>query len=875
MEPSGRRPRLAVIVGNGITGDSRVQKTALAAARAGWDVTLLGAGGRVRPQRSMMGPVEVVRLPVGSHMRDRAKGHRIRKRVTQFGISDRSVLARRRAAHQVWVRQTTAQIGMLRDERSRSRTIAPIAMPASRALGAMVRVSRAVHRFRVRAFQWEQRYVPAPTGNWRRDYPFLLDLDLAFGQVIEELEPDVIHANDITMIGAAAMSVARMRNRGRKVAWLYDAHEYVSGVDWPKPEQASAYIAYEKEFINFADAVVTVSPEIADLLREDFHLPKTPLVVRNTPIRETIGADASPPSVRQACGLAADVPLLVYSGWLAAERGLGTAVTALPELPDFHLAIVSGRNSPEREQLLERAQVLGVRHRVHVVPYVPQHAVPDYLSSADMGLICSQRTLNYEISLPTKLAEYLHAGLPIVASDVKTLSGYVKQHNVGAVFTADDPVTFAAAVRHVFANRAELVANITEPILQDLSWEQQCAGLLDLYRHISPVAPPAEERSDVSWTTDERPVTVVPTVDPTAPPTALPTWRKLDMTAVRLGLGPANYAGQAAAFAQAICRDNPDVSAEVMMRQTSPTLVYPADVYLDPQQLTNDLDVQVEQLNRVIGRYTHLMVDAFLPIFGGLNGDNIEYDLPALRKAKIQVALLAHGSEVRHPRRHMERHEDSLFFNAPVGYVERFTARAERNRRVAENSGLPLFVTTPDLLDDLPWADWAPLVVDLEAWACDEPVMQRQRPVVLHGPSKRWTKGTDLILPVLTSLHDAGAIELRLAEGVPWVAMAEMVKNADIVVDQITTGSYGTFAVEAMAAGKPVVAHLAPSVERIVGEQPPIVDATAKTLQPVLEGLLADRDGTAELGRRAVDYVRRVHDGRRTARAFEEFLGQS
>ncbi|MFG3689989.1 glycosyltransferase [Micromonospora sp. NPDC047740] len=875
MEPSARRPRLAVIVGNGITGDSRVQKTALAAARAGWDVTLIGAGGRVRPQRSMMGPVEVVRLPVGSHMRERAKGHRIRRKITQFGIADKSSLARRRAAHQAWVRQVTARIGWLRDDQHRPQAISPIAYPASRALGAMVKASRAVHQFRVRAFQWEQRHTPAPTGNWRRDYPFLLDLDLAFGPVIEELKPDLIHANDITMIGTAALSVARMRARGEKVAWLYDAHEYVSGVDWPKPEQASAYIAYEKEFINFADAVVTVSPEIAELIRDDFQLPETPLVVRNTPIRETIGISANPPSVRQACGLAPEVPLLVYSGWLAAERGLGTAVTALPELPEFHLAIVSGRNSPERELLLERAQTLGVRQRVHVVPYVPQHAVPDYLSTADLGLICSQRTLNYEISLPTKLAEYLHAGLPVVASDVKTLGAYVNQHKVGAVFTADDPVSFAAAVRDAFAHRSELVGNITEPILHDLSWEQQCDGLLELYRRISPVAPPAEGRSDVSWAVDERPVTAAATVDTSAPPTALPTWRKLDVTRVRLGLGPANYAGQAAAFAQAICRDNPDVSAEVLMRKTSPTLIYPADVYLDPERLLHDLDVQVEQLHRVIGRYTHLVVDAFLPIFGSLNGDNIEYDLPALRRAKIKVALLAHGSEVRHPLRHMERHEDSLFFDAPAGYVERFTARSERNRRVAEESGLPLFVTTPDLLDDLPWATWAPLVVDLEAWACDEPVMQRSRPVVLHGPSKRWTKGTDRILPVLNSLHDSGAIELRLAEGVPWAEMVEMVKGADIVVDQITTGSYGTFAVEAMAAGKPVVAYLAPSVEHTVGERPPMANATGKTLQSVLEGLLADREGTAELGRRAVDYVRRVHDGRRTARAFEEFLGQA
>ncbi|GAA3317058.1 hypothetical protein [Nonomuraea dietziae] len=46
MSSPAARPRLAVIVGNAITGDSRVQKTALAAARDGWEVTLVGRGRR-------------------------------------------------------------------------------------------------------------------------------------------------------------------------------------------------------------------------------------------------------------------------------------------------------------------------------------------------------------------------------------------------------------------------------------------------------------------------------------------------------------------------------------------------------------------------------------------------------------------------------------------------------------------------------------------------------------------------------------------------------------------------------------------------------------------------------------------------------------
>jgi glycosyltransferase involved in cell wall biosynthesis len=858
-------PRLLVIVANGITGDSRVQKTAIAAARAGWDVTLLGAGGRRgRRLESVMGAVRVIRLPVSTHFAQRSKGHRLRRLMTMTGIRNDEGLTGVRAAHHAWLRSATARIGVLRTSTGPA---APLLRPAGRALGAVVRARRTLYGLRVRAYQWERRQTGRPSRSWRRDWPSLVDLDLAFGPVIEELKPDVIHANDITMIHAGALSVARMRARGEKVAWLYDAHEYVNGIDWPRPTENRAYREVEREFIRQADAVVTVSPEIAELLQRDYKLPRTPLVVRNTPIRETIGQTDPMPSVRAACELPDDVPLMVYSGWLAPERGLGTAVTALPDLPGVHLAIVSGRNSPEREKVLERAGELGVSDRVHVVPYVPQYAVPDYLSTADLGLICSQHTLNYEISLPTKLAEYLHGRVPVIGSDVRTLSRFLTENGVGEVFVSDDPVSFAAAVQRALSHRDDLVANITEDILEELSWEHQMKGLVRLYREIAPRAPQTE-RPDISWAVDEenliRPIETAPG--------PLPQWRSMaENTSTRLGLAPANYAGQLATFAQAICRDYPQVSAEVTMRRSADSYIFPADLYIDTDR-QGELGIQLAQIQRIIGRYTHLVVDAFLPVFGYLNGDTIEGDLPALRRAGIKVALLAHGSEVRHPGRHLERYEFSLFRDAPKDIVPRYTARAERNQRIAEASGLPLFVTTPDLLADLPTATWAPLVVDVDAWASDTPVMQRARPKVLHGPSQRWTKGTDRILPALDALHDKGAIELILAERVSWDEMRRLVRSSDIVVDQFTVGSYGTFAVEAMAAGRPVVGYLDERVHAAVGAHPPIVNATPDKVGAALESLLEDPAGAEKIGAESVAYAREFHDGRRTALAFAEFL---
>ncbi|MEV8069351.1 glycosyltransferase [Streptomyces sp. NPDC085995] len=861
MESPARRPKLAVIVANGITGDSRVQKTAVAAARDGWDVTLIGRSDTKRVQRSKMGDITVIRVPVGTeYLRSvKARTERtLRASATQFHLPDQAALNRYNAEYKAWVRQKSAESNWA-------------GAPRRTSIKALLRARRSVHRLRVRAYKWEQRHRPkdpAPVRDWRVDWPQVVDLDLAFGPVIEKVEPDVIHANDVTMIATAALSAARLRARGRTCAWLYDAHEYVRGVEWPNARQAYALPALESEFIGRADAVVTVSPQMAELLKNDHKLDRAPLVVGNAPVREVIGAGESTTSVRAACGLGAEVPLMVYSGWIGPERGVDAVIDSLPDLPGFHLALVHGRMTPLLEQLLARAESLGVRDRVHLVPYVPQHEVADYLSSADLGLIPFRRVPNCEVSLPTKVSEYLQAGLPLVTSDVKVVKAYVEEHGLGEVWTWDDPKTFADAAARAMKNRDRLAEAITEDVLTDLSWEAQSGKLLRLYRELSKRTPPGP-RPEMSWTVQETPE-AVRTVT-TGDGDGRPAWRRMSNTRVRLGLGPANYAGQGAAFAQAITRVNPDVSAEVVMNKLPQSFDYPADVYVDASSL-RDLDVQTRQMERIIGRYTHLLVDAFMPVFGHLNGTSIAGDIDALKQAKIKVALLAHGSEIRHPGDHMARHPFSLFHDAPDGIARKLQAKAEANRRIAAELGLPLYVTTPDLLEDLPTAKWTPLVVDVNSWATDRPVMERKRPLVLHAPSKRWTKGTDRIMPVLTELHDKGLIEFRLAEGIPWAEMRELVQSCDLVLDQFTTGSYGTFAVEAMAAGKPVVAYISEGVKAATDGALPIVDATPDTLREVVEKLVDDREGTIAAAARSAEFARTYHDGTWTAQVLSDFL---
>ncbi|WP_241378523.1 hypothetical protein [Glycomyces sp. L485] len=239
----------------------------------------------------------------------------------------------------------------------------------------------------------------------------------------------------------------------------------------------------------------------------------------------------------------------------------------------------------------------------------------------------------------------------------------------------------------------------------------------------------------------------------------------------------------------------------------------------------------------------------------------------------LRIALLGHGSEVRDADGHLDKYEFSLYRYVPDDVAAILRRKSARNRAVAAEAELPLFVTTPDLLDDLPGAKWLPLTVDVDYWYCDRPVMERRRPVVVHAPSKRWTKGSAHIVPVLERLHERRVIEFRLVEGVPSDQMRRSIHDADIVVEQIGIGTYSAFACEAMAAGKPVMAYMHPSNVERMSVVPPVVGIEPDTLSERLEMLIGDPAGTRRLGSESLQFARMVHDGRWSAERLQTFLG--
>ena len=444
MTDPGRRPRVAVLVGNDVEVDARARKYLRTFAEAGLDV--VGVGLAAVDDEVEVDGVRVVR-------RAARKGPAAdRARAVTGGTLRRGAAKVRRRAERAW-RQG--------------------ALP--KAVAATGRLSRD---------RQLELYLRNPwLARWEQVLPELAAYEEVFGPLLDELAPDVVHPHDVFLLGVAVRYVRRARAQGRTVHLVYDAREYLPGLPNPPARVTAAYVAHEKEFLPEADRVITVSDPIADELQRTFRLPRRPVLVLNAPIIDPEQPDT--PTVRASAGVPDDAPIVLYGGGLAEARGVHTVVEALAQLPGVHLVVVSRAPSHYTRQLVARAAELGCADRYHEVGFVEPSQVVAYFRSATVGIVPLLHAGNHDWALTNKFCEYVQAGLPVVTSDTEVQDRLVRSLGIGAVFPAGDVDGCAAALRTVLGDLDRYRAPLRDPDLRRrFSWPAQAEVLLDLYREL-------------------------------------------------------------------------------------------------------------------------------------------------------------------------------------------------------------------------------------------------------------------------------------------------------------------------------------------------------------------------------------------------------
>lgn len=350
----------------------------------------------------------------------------------------------------------------------------------------------------------------------------------------------------------------------------------------------------------------------------------------------------------------------------------------------------------------------------------------------------------------------------------------------------------------------------------------------------------------------------------------------------RLLIGPLNTAGQAERWARA-AEQVPGVEAKslaVERRVRGFTgFGYDTDWFLSRKVQLRGMRPYQE---RVLG-LTHVLAESGRALLDHPLDRTILEDLPRLQAAGVEVGLLIHGSEMRDLHQHAAQDPHSPFRGDWDERWVQMQATVERTRGIVQEFGGPVFVSTPDMLDFVPGASLLPIVVDVDRFAVQPgggavPVLERDRPVVIHAPTNRRLKGTAQIEQVLLRLEGEGLVTYRRLEGVPNHEMPSFLQGADIVIDQVVLGNPGVLLTESQAASRLVIAHLSPQVRELMtrfdaeSAAPPVVEANPDSLEEVLREVIRDRATYVALAAQGPAWARRNHDGTRAASVLAEWF---
>lgn len=322
---------------------------------------------------------------------------------------------------------------------------------------------------------------------------------------------------------------------------------------------------------------------------------------------------------------------------------------------------------------------------------------------------------------------------------------------------------------------------------------------------------------------------------------------------------PAEIAGQASILARALR----DVGIE------SRSLAYnPSFLQYRPDAMPGYDDMPV--LPRYAGYVRSLLEnakrwDVFHFHFGRTLVPPHNPDLPLYRLLGKKVVFHHHGCDVRNRAHMLATHA-----RATCTECDPFCLPA-RQRRIlagAARHAHAEIVSTPDLLESAPRARQ----LNVAVWLPDyTPAPPRPVPsLVLHAPTNRLIKGTKYVEAAFERLRPRfPGVRFVTVERIPWTELHRLLAECDVLVDQVFMGWYGMVAVEAMALGRPALAHIRADFEPRMGDAP-LVRTSLETLADDLAALLDDAPRRASLGEAGRAYVEREHAAPVVARRLVE-----
>ena len=292
---------------------------------------------------------------------------------------------------------------------------------------------------------------------FKRSVFFYMAFNLRLFFVLLFSKADVFLSNDTDTLLANYLA-----SKIRRKKLVFDAHECFPEVPelTHRPKVKRVWEKIENWIFPHLTSCYTVCDSIADYYNKKYQINMK--VVRNVP-------HYTQPFEKKLLSYS-DKKVIIYQGALNIGRGLEWIIDAMPLINNAVLVIIG--DGDIAGELQTRATDMKLTGKVFFLGRIAGAELHKYTPSANLGLcLLENKGLNYYFSLPNRIFDYVHARVPVLATDFPEINNIVTQYKTGILVNHYEPEYLAEVINDFFAK--EFDTNHFEDIAKQFCWENE------------------------------------------------------------------------------------------------------------------------------------------------------------------------------------------------------------------------------------------------------------------------------------------------------------------------------------------------------------------------------------------------------------------
>ncbi len=281
---------------------------------------------------------------------------------------------------------------------------------------------------------------------------------------------DIFLANDLDTLLPNSLAA-----RLRKKKLIYDSHELFTEV----PELHNRHLVkkiwslIESHILPKVKYCYTVCNSVANYYNKKYGTKMQ--VVCNVPLKTDF--------VQENLLLRQEFPskkIILYQGALNVGRGIEWVIDAMPFIDNAVFLIIGDGDIRKKLEIdVEQKQL---QDKVYFLGKISSKELPSYTRCADLGVcLLSNNSLSYYYSLPNRIFDFMHARVPILASNFPEIANIINHYKIGECIEKYDPKSIAATISRMLNSCFD--KSIFDIAIKENSWQNEEKTLLKIFNN--------------------------------------------------------------------------------------------------------------------------------------------------------------------------------------------------------------------------------------------------------------------------------------------------------------------------------------------------------------------------------------------------------